>query len=1038
MDGVEQPMKASGRVIVAVLLSMIMGGTMIADAPAQPNRASESWDLFAPTVAQAPDGTIWAAWVANTGTGREIVTSRGDGDSWEAVEVAVANPGRWDATPNLAIDANGVAWLAWSSSTEGDDTLHLSHWTDQGWSTPQELPGWDTVPNRQPVLAPTPDGGLWLAWVGFDGNDDEIYAARWDGTSWSQTWQVSDDDTDPTAYDTQPRLGVGRNGSVWAAWTGHEDFLDDEIFASRWDGEHWAPPERVSADDDDPDEYPSLAVASDGTAWLAWDGPVPEAAGEWRIHVSRWTPSDGWNEEVIVSSPLHSAVSDERPSLALDSRGLPRIGWHLRGGAVGLGYAEFDGSEWSPPRWAVQDAVGEAVVLLDDDRPLLLGTPVSKTVDAPFRSWLPDKSSPLVPVVDSRAQAQVTPPGLVANRHVAFGDSITWGQYIDFATGELVGDYPARLEVMLDSRVTPSEVVNDGLIGEKTADGKWRILLSSDTYHPEFMEIMEGTNDVTGGRPYEGIASNLQKMVNDIQATGTRPLLATLLPRCDGKYGSTATMNEEIAAVAARKGVPLVDNWQAFHDYPGGWQALLRPAPDCVHPNTQGMAVLAESWYDGILSSVPWLEEDTTPPDTWIDSVGSECGEALVEWDGSDNTSWVADYDVQSNLNSAGWTDWLLETEENSAFYRDGADGDSVGFRVRGRDVIGNPSEYGDSSPVYTTLHDTLDPEVEMHTLPPAMKAPFSISWLGEDKCGPVTGFDIEFSAGTPYNWQPWLTDTTNTSGVFDPSSPQYGKTYYFHVRARDAAAVPNESDWSDPVSTYLAKYVLSGQVYTVRGLPVMKAEMDTAPIVPVVMDRIGSYEAYLPGGGDYELTASRDGFGTLPPMHRAAVSADMDGLDLVLPPLDDVVSDGGFEAGTWGDWQAGGTYALTSESHTGDGAVLLGGLGATSTLGQPLSVPGTLTNATLSFLVRLNSGGGSSTLQVSVVGTPISHTQVVSTTDWTHVWLPVDAAVGQPVTLTFTVSNSAAVRLDEVSLGTARHGGGVTFLPIVQQNQSP
>ena len=78
--------------------------------------------------------------------------------------------------------------------------MHLSHWTGQRWSTPQEVPAWDTIPNREPVLAPAPDGSLWLAWVGFDGNDDEIYAARWNGTRWSDPQQVSGDDTDPAAF----------------------------------------------------------------------------------------------------------------------------------------------------------------------------------------------------------------------------------------------------------------------------------------------------------------------------------------------------------------------------------------------------------------------------------------------------------------------------------------------------------------------------------------------------------------------------------------------------------------------------------------------------------------------------------------------------------------------------------------------------------------------------------------------------------------------------------------------------------------------
>ena len=293
MDGVEQRDEGNGSSHSSCTSEHDHGGTLIA-APAEPEAALESWDLFAPTFVQAPDGIFWAAWVANTDADWEIVTSRGDGESWEPIEVAVADPGRWDETPHLAFDGDGVPWLAWSSSTGMDDTLHLAYWTGQGWSASQDVPGWDTVPNRQPVLAPAPDGSLWLAWVGFDGNDDEIYAARWDGITWSEPWRVSDDDTDPAAYDTQPRLAVGADGSVWVAWTGYEVFLDDEIYASRWDGHHWTHPQKVSTDDKEANGYPSLAVGDDGTAWLAWDGPVPEAGGEWRIHVSRWTAAEGW------------------------------------------------------------------------------------------------------------------------------------------------------------------------------------------------------------------------------------------------------------------------------------------------------------------------------------------------------------------------------------------------------------------------------------------------------------------------------------------------------------------------------------------------------------------------------------------------------------------------------------------------------------------------------------------------------------------------------------------------------------------------
>jgi lysophospholipase L1-like esterase len=996
-------------------------------APAEPKEASENWDLFAPTVAQAPDGSFWAAWVANTGNDWEIVTSRGDGESWGPFEVAIANPDRWDAAPNLAFDASGVPWLAWSSSTGVDDALHLSHWTGQGWATPQEVPAWDTVPNRQPVLAPAPDGGLWLAWVGFDGNDDEIYAAHWDGTRWSEPWQVSDDDPDPAAYDTQPRLGVGSNGSVWVAWTGYEGFLDDEVFAAHWDGQRWATPQKVSTDDDTVNARPSLAVADNGTVWLAWHGLSPEApdAGS-RIHAAQWNETDGWTMAMIISSSAESKVVEEEPCLTIDGRDLPHVTWQVDAGDLGVGYAAFDGARWSSPRWAVKEAVAESTCLTTGNVPLGGWTTADTRGDYAFAQLSLTRISESLPVFEDVVRPQGV-EWVYENRHMAFGDSITWGLYDDPATGQPVGPYPSRLEQKLDTRVIASEVINAGRPGENTPRGRERLFFTAwPAHHPQYVEIMEGTNDITHFRSPNGIAFDLGIMVKDSLEYGSYALLGTVIPRRDSLNDETEILNSYIAREASRRHVPLVDNWQAFYDY-GDWRSLYM---DNVHPNTQGMVVLANSWYEGLLGS--YLAEETIPPTTQMVPLPSEseCGEVSVHWTGSDNLSWVADYDVQSQVNTSGWSDWLLATEETNGTYTDGSHLDEVDFRVRGRDVVGNQSSY--SSPAHTRLNDSQPPEVEMHTLPPAVKAPFTVGWLGEDKCGPVTGFDVEFSAGIPYDWQPWLADTTDTSGVFDPSSPQYGETYYFRVLARDAVGL--DSDWSDPVSTYLAKYVLSGQVYTVRDLPVMKAEMDAAPAGAVVEGLMGNYEAYLPGEGDYDLTASRDGFGTLPPLKLTAVITDMDGLDLYLPPLDDAVINGGFEDGALDHWQAGGTATFTSQSHTGDGAVRLE---AASTLSQSLSVPGSLTNATLSYLVRLESEG-SSTLQIDVEGTPISHTQVISTTDWNHAWLPVEAAVGQPVTLTFTVSNSTAVLLDEVSLGTARHGGSVTFFPIVQRDHSP
>jgi hypothetical protein len=112
-----------------------------------------------------------------------------------------------------------------------------------------------------------------------------------------------------------------------------------------------------------------------------------------------------------------------------------------------------------------------------------------------------------------------------------------------------------------------------------------------------------------------------------------------------------------------------------------------------------------------------------------------------------------------------------------------------------------------------------------------------------------------------------------------------------------------------------------------------------------------------------------------------------------------------------------------------------MGGTGHSSVLSQTLFVPSTVSHATLSFLVRLDDAAGAdSEIDVELVGTPFSHTQVISSGAWSHVWFPVEAAVGQTVTLQFTVSDNTAVRLDEVSLGSALSGGGCTYMPSISR----
>ncbi len=175
----------------------------------------------------------------------------------------------------------------------------------------------------------TQTGSLWLAWVGFDGNDDEIFASQWDGTSWSLPWQVSADDEDPTLYDRQPRLAVGKNGHPWVVWTGHQSGPDDEIYASHWNGTGWTPETAISHDDDALDVTPTLALDAAGQPWVAWKGrAVRGEHSRLRIFSPRWQASRAaWTDEAAAGVPLSQAVDEEDPLLSQGSAGFdaPRL-----------------------------------------------------------------------------------------------------------------------------------------------------------------------------------------------------------------------------------------------------------------------------------------------------------------------------------------------------------------------------------------------------------------------------------------------------------------------------------------------------------------------------------------------------------------------------------------------------------------------------------------------------------------------------------------------------------------------------------------
>ena len=177
---------------------------------------------------------------------------------------------------------------------------------------------------------------------------------------------------------------------------------------------------------------------------------------------------------------------------------------------------------------------------------------------------------------------------------IAFGDSITHGD-IDPA-GSDHGGYPLVLQQIYDNKGLAVHVFNEGIPGERTITGVNRISSVLNRRPANFLILLEGVNDIITGISHQTVINNLSIMIDKCKAKGVTPLIGTLTP--EDKHGFTSfinrTVNPEIKALAARKGVTLVDLYSAVAPSWPAWSW------DGLHPNYDGMLAIAQTWFASI------------------------------------------------------------------------------------------------------------------------------------------------------------------------------------------------------------------------------------------------------------------------------------------------------------------------------------------------------------------------------------------------------------------------------------------------------
>lgn len=330
-----------------------------------------------------------------------------------------------------------------------------------------------------------------------------------------------------------------------------------------------------------------------------------------------------------------------------------------------------------------------------------------------------------------------------------------------------------------------------------------------------------------------------------------------------------------------------------------------------------------------------WQTLDAKPPRSSLSPLPARApADVVVSWSATDEGgSGVRAFDVQVRVNDGAWTDWDTGKDPSTSATFQGTSGQRLAFRVRARDYATNLEPWSSAPQVETTI-EQLPPRTTITPLPPYTRfdRPFTVQWSGADPGGSgISGFVLQYRIEQGA-WTDWQVDTPATSAEFEPAavglSP--GARVAFRVRGTDRAG--NVEAWTpDPgdTSTVFYTWAVTGRVTDNTGVPVGDAMIDTTPetIGPVMSNVDGTYGAFGKAtAAAAALSWAKPGYGALP-LTTFGTAFDARA-DVVLPPANNVIMDGGFEGGWPGPWTAGGSLAarLSAEDRiSGESAAFLG-----------------------------------------------------------------------------------------------------------------
>lgn len=440
---------------------------------------------------------------------------------------------------------------------------------------------------------------------------------------------------------------------------------------------------------------------------------------------------------------------------------------------------------------------------------------------------------------------------------------------------------------------------------------------------------------------------------------------------------------------------------------------------------------------------------DTTAPQLLSLTAPALTGSRLVTvtWGAHDAQSGIASYSISVTLDAGAPITWLHHITDTSGTFTVPAGTTQTCFILSAQNGAGSSTTL---SPVCTTVDD-IPPTTTVTITQPITVPWFMVQWQAVDALSSIDSYDVQLRQNGGA-WSPWLTSTQATNAIY---RGEVGMSYAFRARASDT--VGNlEPFHGEGISVSTPLMAIHGVIRDHRGEPVALARVEMQPpaLDTATSSISGDYVFYLNTTGTYTVVATHTQYGNLPPLRDVVITGSTELPMLVLPPIDDVISNGQFEDGTLAHWltSEGTSPIITTTAHTGDFAAHFSVMSAldnlrshqaatnVSGMEQTVELSGkALATPTLSLLYHASSvQTGDAFYAIVITSTePLTYTFSLENEGWQHAWIALPEINSPTVTVRLQVEQSEplhdiAVIVDEVTIGSTAPPMHAVFLPLI------